>query len=60
MFEGDFFVVLYGLEFCMVWGFVWFDVLHGLKFCIVYSENTLLSSMKHPLSTLTFAISSRP
>ncbi len=35
MFEGDFFVVLYGLEFCMVWGFVWFGVLYGLTFCMV-------------------------
>lgn len=26
----------------------------------IYSENTLFSSIKHPSSTLTFAISSRP
>ena len=31
-----------------------------LRLSLVYSENTLLNSTKQPLSTLTFATSSRP
>ena len=32
----------------------------SLRLRLVYSENTLLNSTKQPLSTLTFATSSRP